>query len=102
MPPQALLGKYELAINRHFEQTTRGFNQVHLGIRVFTGNLGRQTGGPRFVVSDNAILDRNVQSNLLGLDLNLADCIALALQNKWMTLAPATDRSAAPTAPVWP
>jgi hypothetical protein len=54
-----LFRENELPVYRDFEQPTRRFDEPDIGVRKPRSNLGRQTGGPRFIVSDDAILNRN-------------------------------------------
>jgi hypothetical protein len=57
MTPKCLLREYEIPVHGYLEQATRRFDQTHLGIGISFLQLGRQTGGAGFIVSDNAILD---------------------------------------------
>jgi hypothetical protein len=52
-----LLGKHAPPVQLHFEHAARRFDQLDLRIREGAADLGRQTGGPRLVVSNDAILD---------------------------------------------
>jgi hypothetical protein len=63
--PQTLLGEDEVTINGDLEKASGSFDQLHLGIRVVLFDFGRQTGSPRFVVSDYAVLDGNLHLNLV-------------------------------------
>lgn len=60
VPAQLLLGKHEPAVDRNLEQSPGCLDQAHLGIWILLANLGRQTGGPGLVVSDDAILYRHL------------------------------------------
>lgn len=57
---RALLGKDDAAVHFHLERTAGGLDELHFRVREGVANLGRQTGGPRFVVSDDAELDRHL------------------------------------------
>ena len=67
MTPDRLLGEDEIAIHRHLEYPTGRLDKADLGIRVGLLQLGRQTGSPRFVVSDNAILDHHLHWDIARL-----------------------------------
>ena len=45
------------AVSAHLEATTSRLNQFHSNVRERLTNLGRQTGGPRLVASNRAVLD---------------------------------------------
>src|SRR5437660_12923924 len=62
MAAERLLGNHPALVDFDFEHPARGLDQLHLGVGVGFANLGRQTGGPRFVVSDDAVLDRDVHA----------------------------------------
>jgi hypothetical protein len=47
------------AITMHLEAAAAGWNQRDVGILELPLDLGRQTDGPRFVVSKRAVLDRD-------------------------------------------
>ena len=51
------LGEHTLAVEIYFEDTAGGLNQANLSVGVSLANLGRQTGGPWLVVSDDAEFD---------------------------------------------
>lgn len=51
------LGEHAFPVDGHFEDTTRGLNQPNLSMGVGIAQLGRQTGGPWLVVSDDAEFD---------------------------------------------
>lgn len=57
--PDRLLGEDPTSIHFHLEHATGGLDQLHIGVRVNLADLGRQTGGPRLVVSDDAVFDRD-------------------------------------------
>jgi hypothetical protein len=56
--PRGLLGKDDAAVHLYLEDAAGGLDELHFRMREGISNLGRQTGGPRFVVSDDAVLDR--------------------------------------------
>ncbi len=60
MPPGLLLRKDERAIAFHFEYAAAPFEEIDLRLGESRADLGRQTGGPWFVVSDDAVFDRDV------------------------------------------
>src|SRR5690242_14325821 len=57
VPPESPLGKDEVAIHRHFEDTAGGGNETDFRVRPSLFQLSRQTGGSGLVVSDDAELD---------------------------------------------
>ena len=59
---QSLLGEDPATVHIHLEYASRGLDEFDLGVRVSLPNLGRQTGGPRLVVSNDAVLDRHLHS----------------------------------------
>ena len=62
VPPHGLLGEDPAPIHFHLEHTAGRLDQFHVGVRVGLADLGRQTGGPRLVVSDDAVLDRHAHA----------------------------------------
>src|SRR5687767_10306546 len=48
------------AVAVHLEAPLARGDQRHIGTRIFRTNLGRQTDGPRFVVSKRAVFDRDL------------------------------------------
>jgi hypothetical protein len=54
---EGFLGEDTAAIQLDFEHPARRLDQPDFCLRKRHPNLGRQTGGPRFVVSDDAELD---------------------------------------------
>jgi hypothetical protein len=58
--PRALLGENDAAVHLYFKDAAGGLDEFHFRMREGIANLGRQTGGPRFVVSDDAVLDRDL------------------------------------------
>ena len=59
MAAEHLLGKGDATVHVDLEHAARGLDQLDLGVRVCVTNLGRQTGSPGFVVSDDAEFDGN-------------------------------------------
>ncbi len=55
--PEVLFREDEIPVHGDLEQAARSLYEVHLGFRVRFPHFGRQTGGPRFVVSDYAVLN---------------------------------------------
>ena len=62
MPVQGLLRKHELVIHSDLEDPPGRGKHDHLRARDAPLNIGRQTGGPRFVVSNNAVFDRDLHA----------------------------------------
>ncbi len=54
------LGVNEFTIDANFKSAAVGRNELHCVNSGGFANRGRQTGSPRFIVSDHAIFDRNV------------------------------------------
>ncbi len=59
MAAQGLLGEHQPPIHPDLEHPARGLDEFDLGIRECLFELGGQTGRPRLVVSDQAVLDGN-------------------------------------------
>ena len=59
VPAQRLLGKDAAPIHLHFEHAARRLDQLHVGMGIGLADFGRQTGGPRLVVSDDAVFNRD-------------------------------------------
>ena len=57
------LFEYRLPIALHLETAAARRKQLDRGGRKRIANLGRQTGGPRLVASDGAVLDRDRHRN---------------------------------------
>jgi hypothetical protein len=57
MSPERSLGEYEHSVLGDFEHAAAPLQQLHAGFWKSGSNLGRQTGGPRFVVSNDAVTD---------------------------------------------
>ena len=59
---QRPLGEKATTIDLHFEHAARRLDQLHVGVGVGLADLGRQTGGPWLVVSDDAVFDRDAHA----------------------------------------
>jgi hypothetical protein len=59
MTSELRLLEYRLAVPQHLEATATRRDHIDLRARERLSNLGRQTGGPRLVASDGAVLDRD-------------------------------------------
>ena len=59
MASECPLGKHEHSVFGDLEHATTPLQQLNVGFRERGSNLGRQTGGPRFVVSNDAVTDRD-------------------------------------------
>jgi hypothetical protein len=57
-----LLGIHQVTVYGHFEDTTRGLDQLDLDIGKGLFQLCRQTGSTGKVVSSNAVLNRHAHS----------------------------------------
>jgi hypothetical protein len=53
------LGEEQPAVHHHFEHAARRLDQLDVGVRERATKLGRQTGGPGLVVSNDAVFDRH-------------------------------------------
>jgi hypothetical protein len=51
------LRKHQFPVHRHIENASGGFHHHSFHVGEFPPQLGRQTGGPGFIVSNDAILD---------------------------------------------
>jgi len=60
--PESLLGEHRAPVNFDLKHAARRLDQLDIGVRVGFPDLGRQTGGPRFVVSDHAVFDSDAHS----------------------------------------
>ena len=63
---QSLLGENAPTIHFDFERAPRGLNQLDLGGGEFLADLGRQTGGPGLIVSDDAEFDRDAHGERIA------------------------------------
>jgi hypothetical protein len=57
--PQARFGKNPSTVDIDLKDAAGRLDEPDFGMRKCSADLGRQTGGPRFVVSDDAVLDRD-------------------------------------------
>ncbi len=57
MALQRLLREHAAAIHLHLEHAARRLDELDLRLRKSLADLGRQTGGPRLIVSDDAEFD---------------------------------------------
>jgi hypothetical protein len=57
MASQGLLREDATPVDLHLEHAARRLNQLHVSVGVGLADLGRQTGGPGLVVSDDAVFD---------------------------------------------
>ena len=53
----AFLGEDAASVDVHFEDAAGRLNQAHFSMRKRAADFGRQTGGPWFVVSNDAVFD---------------------------------------------
>jgi hypothetical protein len=54
------------AVLEHFKPATLRRDELHIGVGILLPDLGRQTDGPRFVVSDRAVLYLDRHGSLMG------------------------------------
>src|SRR3989449_1060516 len=59
---ERLLGEHAPAVDFDLEHAARGLDQLHVRVRVGLADLGRQTGGPRLIVSDDTVFDGDAHS----------------------------------------
>ena len=64
MAPELRLLEHRRTINNDFEPAAARRHQLNVSVLVRLTNRGRQTGGPGFVVSDNAEFDRNAHGRM--------------------------------------
>lgn len=64
MAPEGALGEHQGLVDSHLKRAPRGRDEVHDGLREGLLQLGRQTGGPRLVVSNYAVFDRDLHRNV--------------------------------------
>src|SRR5690242_7115525 len=62
MALQRLLREYASAIHLYLEHAARRLDELDLRLRKGLANLGRQTGSPWLVVSDDAEFDRHAHA----------------------------------------
>jgi len=60
---ESALGKQEISIHRDLEDPVLALDQLDRGSKLVI-QLGRQPGGPRLVISNNAVFDRNFHTLL--------------------------------------
>jgi hypothetical protein len=65
MPTERPLGEEEVAVHHHLEDSAGARDEANLGVREVLLQLGRQTGSPRLIVSDDAKLDDYAHAVLL-------------------------------------
>jgi hypothetical protein len=63
-------------ITCYLEPTSLRRNQVDVRCREALANLGRQTGGARLVVSDDAVFDADLHGSLVVVCLIMASTVA--------------------------
>jgi hypothetical protein len=56
---EGLFGEDAAPVDLDLEHAAGRLDQLHVGVRVCLTNFRRQTGGPRLVVSDDAVFDRH-------------------------------------------
>jgi hypothetical protein len=59
MASHRLFGEDAATVDLDLEHAARRLDQLHVGVRVGLTDFGRQTGGSRLVVSDDAVFDRD-------------------------------------------
>jgi hypothetical protein len=62
MSAKGLLREDENTIAHDLEDAATALEQLHGGVGVFRRDLGRQTGGPGFIVSDDAVANGDVHA----------------------------------------
>jgi hypothetical protein len=65
MPTERPFGEEEVAVHGHLEDSAGARDETNFGVRELLLQLGRQTGGPRLIVSDHAKLDDHTHALLL-------------------------------------
>jgi len=63
---QRLLGEHAAAVHLHFEHSAGGLDELDLRLREGLADLGRQTGGPWLVVSDDAEFDGDAHTSRIS------------------------------------
>jgi hypothetical protein len=69
MPAKDRLLKHGRAVDGHLEPSAAAGLQRDVGVRKLFANRGRQTGGPGFVVSNDAELDVDVHRSSCGAEI---------------------------------
>lgn len=64
VPPEGSLGIDQGPVGGHFERAAGRLHQANVRFRERLLELGRQTGGPWLVVSNDAVLDRDFHVRL--------------------------------------
>ena len=62
VPSERDLAEDGPAVDDDLEPAARRLEQLDGGVRILGPELGRQTGGPRIVASDDAVFDRDVHA----------------------------------------
>jgi hypothetical protein len=65
VPAETELGEHRGTADRDFKRAARRLDQPDVRVRKTLAQLGRQTGGPRIVVSDDAVLNPDNHPALL-------------------------------------
>jgi hypothetical protein len=60
---QSALREHQFAVDRDLEDPVLALYQLNRGCKLAL-QLGRQPGSPRLIISNNAVLDRNVHAHL--------------------------------------
>ena len=60
---QSALGEHQVAVDRDLEDPVLALDQLNRGSKLVL-QLGRQPGGPRLVISNHAVFDRNIHVRL--------------------------------------
>jgi len=63
MAPLGTFGKHQRSIDSHLEHAAGGLDQLDVGLGPRPRELGRQTGGPGLIVSDQAVFDRDAHGS---------------------------------------
>ena len=63
MAPLSPLGEDQRSVDGHLEHAAGGLDQFDVGFGPRPRELGRQTGGPGLIVSNEAVFDRNVHGS---------------------------------------
>jgi hypothetical protein len=56
---KGLLGEDAAPVDLNLEHAAGRLDELHVGVRIGLTKFRRQTGGPRLVVSDDAVFDRH-------------------------------------------
>lgn len=64
MASERLFGKDDVTVHSDLEEAAGRFDEANVGSRITRADVGRQTGGPGFVVSNHAILDRDLHASV--------------------------------------